>query len=526
MAGALARACLVGLCSVAAAAVPLSAARTRSTGGLGLPEMFSADVDIAAWTPGPPLPPGALNASFRLLYDGTAPGYHLSSTAPGARLEVSQSDALLAVDQFPALIPTWGVGCRVVPSAWTGWWEFVDTAGPGGGRRYLGLELCPGQAAGGTRLCDTYTPAGTLFDKVRLWTSVAEDDGEGAVPVALRWPVGLYFAAPLAGVEHQLLQLGEIDKSHIMIFRSFTPLGAGGGPARGGRGRATHTNTHILAAGVLPPFPDETACSYYPVQRSHLRCPPSATAAADRRHAASPRPGLLPGPGGRAGSKVVTMVLAHSPDMLVPGAQEGLGATLRLDNVNAADLMGEAFFFSLTVSSPLQVLEDMHLMSAVEVEVDPQWGVYQGCNYGVCEREMWKLPNTTVDPAFPAVGRLTIGDVTAAVSNKEVYDAQCGATKVFGAWFSLPAAGRCAGNASVGVDACTWRQLRVVKTVDTRSCFLRDKALMQAVYTWKKFAVPTCAVSKYCAPPKAMARAIDAALMSSDHPSAPGCSPL
>jgi hypothetical protein len=225
-------------------------------------------------------------------------------------------------------------------------------------------------------------------------------------------------------------------------------------------------------------------------------------------------------------SIVVTFVLAHSPDMLVPGARAGLGATLRLDNVNVADVMGEALFYSLFLTQPglKPVLGDLHLMSAVEVEVDTQWGVYQGCNYGVCEREFWKLPNTVVDPAFSAIGRLTIDKFDAAVSDQDVYDAQCSATKAFGAWYSLPAVGRCAENASVGEDACTWKQLRVVKTVDTRNCFLQNEALMNALRNWRTFAVPTSLVAKYCTPPKAMARAISAALMGSDQDSAPGCS--
>ena len=50
---------------------------------------------------------------------------------------------------------------------------------------------------------------------------------------------------------------------------------------------------------------------------------------------------------------------------------------------------------------------------------------------------------------------------------------------------------------------------------------------MQAVHTWKTFVVATFAVSKVCAPLLAMVRrAIAAALMTSDHAPAPGCSPL
>jgi hypothetical protein len=146
---ALATACC---CWVAAEAVPLGgrsvslegggiargAARTRSpatalssdTADLALPEMFLATVDIATWPTAAPSPADALNASFRLIYDGTAPGYHLSSTSPGVRLEVSQSDALLAVDEFPELIKTWGIGCRVVPSPWEGWWGFLQVTRP------------------------------------------------------------------------------------------------------------------------------------------------------------------------------------------------------------------------------------------------------------------------------------------------------------------------------------------------------------------------------------------------------------
>ena len=78
---------------------------------------------------------------------------------------------------------------------------------------------------------------------------------------------------------------------------------------------------------------------------------------------------------------------------------------------------------------------------------------------------------------------------------------------------------------AVGDGACTWQQLRVVKTIDTRSCLLKNQALMKSIETWAKWLLPMCTLLHKCTPPTAMAKAISAAF-SSDDVAKGGCLPL
>jgi hypothetical protein len=96
---------------------------------------------------------------------------------------------------------------------------------------HLGLELCPGQDQGGTRLCNTFTPAGALFDRVRLWLDASAQESGSIVPVALRWPVSFYFGAPFAGVHRQVSQM-EMARLQLIIFRSFVAHNAAPGARR------------------------------------------------------------------------------------------------------------------------------------------------------------------------------------------------------------------------------------------------------------------------------------------------------
>ena len=229
-------------------------------------------------------------------------------------------------------------------------------------------------------------------------------------------------------------------------------------------------------------------------------------------------------------SEVLTFVVSHPPDMLVGYGASGSKPSARflsLDNVNVADTMGEAFFYSLFLTQPnLKGLGDLHLMSAVQVEVNTSWGLYQGCNAGICEREMWALPNTTIDPNFTAVGRVTLDRISPPlVTSLEVSAAQCGPVGRFGSWFHLPRSGKCGPGEAVGDGACTWQQLRVVKTIDTRSCLLKNQALMKSIETWAKWLLPMCTLLHKCTPPTEMAKAISAAF-SSDDVAKGGCLPL
>ena len=244
------------LCVAISLALSMTACAAIPFGGTGtdaavvLPQVFAAtlQIDDWDWRAGEPSEGGTgKNVSFKLLYDGTAPGYHLSmvSANPKIKLESWQSEERFAVFNAPSLIPTWRPGCSVIPSAWVGWWDWLRSESHEGALHvHLGLERCPGQAPGGERLCDTFTPSGDLFDKVRLWTARAGAGGT-VEPVALRWPVGFWFGAPFAGVHRQIIQI-EMQRFQIAIFRDFTPL--------------TSAPAVPPAAAVLPPFPDEKTC--------------------------------------------------------------------------------------------------------------------------------------------------------------------------------------------------------------------------------------------------------------------------
>ena len=93
-----------------------------------LPEVFEATVQIIDWSPAPS--PGTdTSFTFELTYDGTQPGYYLKTTQGGLKLEAWQSSSLFAVDQSPPIIPVLGPGCRVLPSLWVGWWDFMKVCG-------------------------------------------------------------------------------------------------------------------------------------------------------------------------------------------------------------------------------------------------------------------------------------------------------------------------------------------------------------------------------------------------------------
>ena len=453
-----------------------------------LPDAFAATIELAQWFTDFP------KATFKLLYNSTQPGYHLVSSGSNAEIEMWQAESLSAVSSH-------GV-CSVVPGSWQGWFDWLTNQDV----HYLGLEECPGYQ-GTDRLCDTFTPSGALFDKVRLWTEAHGDTALPTIPVAMRWPTSMDFAVPFGAFVHQTVQSAGIGP-RVMIFRSFDPI-------------PPHSQV---------PFPDEKRCSRLPVERSHFRCSPA------------PAPSQI-APLPRDSTRVLKFFVAHNLDMLVPDS--GGGKSLLLENVNVADLRGESLFYSFYVTQPrLKALGNLNLMSVVEVEVDTRWGLYQGCNYGVCEREMWILPSTAIDPDFSAVGRLAIPGLHALLTQDEVYNAQCG-EGALGTWFHFPKTGKCrqgrehsapppsplpaplhSTDTSIAVRddvACTWRQLRVVKTVDAHTCFLANAPLVKALHTWATFWVPFCAITKVCTPtPTAMEKAILAAF-ESDDPARGGC---
>ena len=47
-------------------------------------------------------------------------------------------------------------------------------------------------------------------------------------------------------------------------------------------------------------------------------------------------------------------------------------------------------------------------------------------------------------------------------------------------------------SASESFGSCPSDMYPVIKTVDTRSCFLQNEALMSALRNWRTFAVPMC----------------------------------
>lgn len=164
------------------------------------------------------------------------------------------------------------------------------------------------------------------------------------------------------------------------------------------------------------------------------------------------------------------------------------------------------------------MLGELFRMSVVEVEVDARWGVYQGCNFGLCSRELWKLPFTPIDPSLPAVGRMTIGSLAATTGDAD-YTTQCDGAKGMGTWFHLPRSGKCVAGASPADGSCTWQQIKVVKTINTVTCFLQNARLRALTKEWLEI------WSKFAGPPYGMSAAINAAF-ASDDPALGGCPPV
>eukprot|EP00277_Geminigera_cryophila_P010517 CAMPEP_0179410692 /NCGR_PEP_ID=MMETSP0799-20121207/3452_1 /TAXON_ID=46947 /ORGANISM="Geminigera cryophila, Strain CCMP2564" /LENGTH=470 /DNA_ID=CAMNT_0021182617 /DNA_START=233 /DNA_END=1645 /DNA_ORIENTATION=- len=452
-------------------------------------------------------------STWKLIYDATVPGYYVESLVieekPTSSARGWQTDTLFGMDlgdPKAIALPLWPAGCSVVASEWVGWWDWLDT----NSTKYT-AEACPGDVVGHTRVCESYTPVDpALADKVRVWIY----DGS---PVALRWPSAWYFGGPLSGYFRQINQMVGQQMS-LIVFRGVTPLVAS---------KRTPSNpTHMPRNDpILPPFPGESVCTQTSLRRSQVLCGASAHVATEER--GSERAG---GEGGAEGTlnspfpagkntsaSVMQFTLAHTHDMLLKKENTSGGESVfALDNVNVADHMGEAFFYSFVGSGLAPALGDLFFMSVVEIQVDTHWGVYEGCNYNTCSRELWKLPITPVDPTSSAIGRLTFGNFFPEVADKDTLTAQCGVAQAFGTWYNLAAAGKCEPGATPADGSCTWQQMRVIKTIDARKCFVENAKLMQQVNDWVHV------WSKLGRPPVAMSEAMTAAFASND-PSLGGC---
>jgi hypothetical protein len=153
-----------------------------------------------------------------------------------------------------------------------------------------------------------------------------------------------------------------------------------------------------------------------------------------------------------------------------PSGQSPSGLPLAWANHNFGDLLGEALFYCTDGYSVVHY-NDTH-MSRVMVEIDPAFGGFQSCTDtepGHCS------PFAKVPPRS-----ISIGDSLHVGRRRAVYYGECGGypspatgqcsdNSRSGNWFSLPSRGECSHGEAVGTGGCTWRVVRLVKTV-TAAC--------------------------------------------------------
>jgi len=125
-------------------------------------------------------------------------------------------------------------------------------------------------------------------------------------------------------------------------------------------------------------------------------------------------------------------------------------------NQDTADWLGDTVFTCLDVESGHTSEDQYGVVSLFEVQVDTRWGEYSQCN---------GYPGQCFGREHVAVGR-------EASLGVKPNSGQCdpGHNLDVGNWYSMPDAGQCTANQTVGKD-CTWRVVRRVKTVEIKCLF-------------------------------------------------------
>merc|ERR1711865_652755 len=89
-----------------------------------------------------------------------------------------------------------------------------------------------------------------------------------------------------------------------------------------------------------------------------------------------------------------------------------------------------------------------------EVDFDGRFGFWRDCNYNRNLQE-----NVCTEP-HPANSSKRVTRASAELLQGEKFFGMCEPNSLVGSWYTFPLEGKCAENASVGDDGCTWKLMR------------------------------------------------------------------
>lgn len=112
----------------------------------------------------------------------------------------------------------------------------------------------------------------------------------------------------------------------------------------------------------------------------------------------------------------------------------------------------------------LQEFDGNEYLELFEVEFDRRFGYWRDCNYNR------NLKENVCDDAMPTLEKLVTRS-SAEQLQGESLKGMCEPNSLVGSWYTFPLEGKCAENASVGDDGCTWKM--VSSKVINMSCMKR-----------------------------------------------------
>eukprot|EP01059_Diplonema_ambulator_P005824 TRINITY_DN15604_c0_g1_i2.p1 TRINITY_DN15604_c0_g1~~TRINITY_DN15604_c0_g1_i2.p1 ORF type:complete len:391 (+),score=58.84 TRINITY_DN15604_c0_g1_i2:62-1234(+) len=151
-------------------------------------------------------------------------------------------------------------------------------------------------------------------------------------------------------------------------------------------------------------------------------------------------------------------------------------ANVDVTGQDTADLAGDTGFVCMDALSNNTQADHYDVVSWYKVQVLPVWGQYEACN-GY--------------PPFCAGGtRFYVGrEVAFGITD---YGGQCSDTDLAtaGTWWSLPAGGACAENATPGDGSCSWKVVERVKTIDAVQCLFGQQKMLESCLKEQRMPFP------------------------------------
>jgi len=102
----------------------------------------------------------------------------------------------------------------------------------------------------------------------------------------------------------------------------------------------------------------------------------------------------------------------------------------------------------------LQEFAGQQHLELFEVDFDGRFGFWRDCNYNRNLQE-----NVCTEP-YPANSSKRVTRASAELLQGEEFFGMCEPNSLVGSWYTFPLEGKCAENASVGDDGCTWKLMR------------------------------------------------------------------